>query len=204
MAFTTRKSLLAKVRSGDEVSWGEFYAAYKPLILLCGGDCGLNQDEKEELVQKVMCEIFQKDIIGKYDPDNVPSNIVFTYDPTKGRFRHYLRKVIRYQAIRIFKHRKNHESIDADNHALNSLPSNDEWNAVWDEEWYKHVLNMAMTELRGRVQPETYVAFEMYAVQNRKVEDVANFLNLSVSSVYTAKSRCISTLREIIKDLEDK
>ena len=63
---------------------------------------------------------------------------------------------------------------------------------------------MAMTELRGRVQPETYVAFEIYAVQNRKVEDVANFLNLSVSSVYTAKSRCISTLREIIKDLEDK
>ena len=63
---------------------------------------------------------------------------------------------------------------------------------------------MAMTELRGRVQPETYVAFEMYAVQNRKVEDVANFLNISVSSVYTAKSRCISTLREIIKDLEDK
>ena len=204
MAFTTRKSLLAKVRSGDEVSWGEFYAAYKPLILLCGGDCGLNQDEKEELVQKVMCEVFQKDIIGKYDPDNVPSNIVFTYDPVKGRFRHYLRKVIRYQAIRIFKQRKNHESIDADNHALNSLPSNDEWNAVWDEEWYKHVLNMAMTELRDRVQPETYVAVEMYAVQNRKVEDVANFLNLSVSSVYTAKSRCISTLREIIKDLEDK
>ena len=195
---------MAKVRSGDEVSWGEFYAAYKLLILLCGGDCGLNQDEKEELVQKVMCEIFQKDIIGKYDPDNVPSNIVFTYDPVKGRFRHYLRKVIRYQAIRIFKQRKNHESIDADNHALNSLPSNDEWNAVWDEEWYKHVLNMAMTELRDRVQPETYVAFEMYAVQNRKVEDVANFLNLSVSSVYTAKSRCISTLREIIKELEDK
>ena len=204
MAFTTRKSLLAKVRSGDEVSWGEFYAAYKPLILLCGSDCGLNQDEKEELVQKVMCEIFCKDIVGKFDFDNIPSDVVFKYDPAKGRFRHYLRKVIRYQAIRIFKQRKNHESIDADNHALNSLPSNDEWNAVWDEEWYKHILNMAMTELRGRVQPETYVAFEMYAVQNRKVEDVANFLNLSVSSVYTAKSRCISTLREIIKDLEDK
>ena len=63
---------------------------------------------------------------------------------------------------------------------------------------------MAMTELRGRVQPETYVAFEMYAVQNRKVEDVADFFNLSISSIYTAKSRCISTLREIIKDLEDK
>lgn len=204
MAFTTRKSLLAKVRGGDEVSWQEFYTAYKPLILLCGGDCGLTQDEKEELVQKVMCEIFQKDIIGKYDPDNVPTHIVFKFDPSKGRFRHYLRKIIRYQAIRIFNQRKNHESIDAENSPVRSISSNDEWNAAWDEEWYRHILHMAMTELKGRVQPETFVAFEMYAVQNRKVEEVANFLNLSVSSVYTAKSRCISALREIIKDLEDK
>ena len=204
MAFTTRKSLLAKVRGGDEISWQEFYTAYKPLILLCGGDCGLTQDEKEELVQKVMCEIFQKDIIGKYDPENVPSHVVFKYDPAHGRFRHYLRKIIRYQAIKIFKQRKNHESIDDENSAVHSLPSDDILDAAWDEEWNKHLLNMAMTELKGRVQPETFVAFEMYAIQNRKVEDVAEFLNLSVSSVYTAKSRCISTLREIIKDLEDK
>ncbi len=32
MAFTTRKSLLAKVRGGDEISWQEFYYAYKSLI----------------------------------------------------------------------------------------------------------------------------------------------------------------------------
>ena len=36
MAFTTRKSLQAKVRAGDEVSWREFYEAYRPLILLWG------------------------------------------------------------------------------------------------------------------------------------------------------------------------
>ena len=195
---------MAKVRSGDEISWQEFYTAYKPLIILCGGDCGLTQDEKEELVQKVMCEIFRKDIIGKYDPDNVPSHIVFKYDPAKGRFRHYLRKIIRYQAIKIYNQRRDHDSIDAEDSPVRPLTSEDTWNTAWDEEWYKHVLHTAMTELRSRVQPETYVAFEMYAVQNRKVEDVANFLNISVSSVYTAKSRCISTLREIIKDLEEK
>ena len=42
MAFTTRKSLLAKVRAGDEVSWSDFYTAYKPLIYLCGNDHGLS------------------------------------------------------------------------------------------------------------------------------------------------------------------
>ena len=60
MAFTTKKSLLAKVRSGDEISWLEFYTTYKPLILLCGGDCGLTQDEKEEVKQKNPTKIPKK------------------------------------------------------------------------------------------------------------------------------------------------
>ena len=204
MAFTTSKSLLVKVRNGDEVSWEDFYRTYKPLIWLCGGDCGLTTDEKEELVQKVMCEIFQKDIIGKYDIDKVPEKLMFKYDPQKGRFRHYLRKVIRYQAIKIFNQRKNNISINAEDSIIQDIPSNEAWDKAWDEEWYKHLLNMALVELKLRVQTETYVAFEMYALQNRAVDEVATFLNMSISSVYTAKSRCITTLKEIIKDLEDK
>ena len=36
------------------------------------------------------------------------------------------------------------------------------------------------------------------------VGQFAEFLNISVSSVYTAKSRCLTALKEIIKELEDK
>ena len=111
MAFTTRKSLLARVREGGEIPWGEFYATYKPLIMLCGGDCGLSPEEKEELVQRVMCEIFQKDIVGKYDPDRVPDHVVFKHDPARGRFCHYLRKIIRYQALHIIRDRKKNGRI---------------------------------------------------------------------------------------------
>lgn len=155
-------------------------------------------------MQQVMSEIFLKDIIGKYDPDNVPADVIFKYDPAKGRFRHYLSKIAYYQAIKIIKKRRYDISTDADDFYEHNQISVDTWNAAWDDEWRQHALHMAMVELRGRVQPETFVAFEMYAIQNRKVEEVADFLNISVSSVYTAKSRCVSTLREIVKDLEDK
>lgn len=204
MAFTTRKSLLAKVRTGDEVSWAEFYEAYKPLIYLCGRDCNLTNEENEDLLQKVMCEIFSKDIIGKYDPDNIPEDVVFTYDPSKGRFRHYLRKIVRNHAIKIFHQRKNMASIDEEGSGADQIASADQWNTMWDEEWHRHLLNMALIELKGRVQAETYVAFEMYALQNRSVQEVAEFLNISVASVYTAKSRCITALKEIITNLEEK
>ena len=203
MAFTTDKSLLARVRAGDEISWRDFYVAYKPLILLCGGDCGLTKDEKEELVSRVMEELFRKDIVGKYDPDHIPDDVCFKYDPAKGRFRHFLRKIIRNQAIRIYRRRSSCLSLDAET-LPPGIPATDEWEKNWEENWRQHVLAMALTELKTHVRPETYVAFEMYAIQNRPVQEVAKFLNLSVSSVYTAKSRCIASLKEIIARLEEQ
>ena len=203
MAFTTKKSLLAKVRAGDEVSWAEFYAAYKPLILLCGQDCQLTPDENDELVQQVMSEIFRKDIVGKFDPDHIPDDVVFHYDPSRGRFRHYLRGIIRNQALKLI--RKRNGTVDLDDPVQQvAEPVVDIWDEMWNEEWKRHVLAMALTELKGQVQPETYLAFEMYAIQERPVQEVAGFLNLSVASVYTAKSRCIAALKEIISKLEEK
>ena len=202
MAFTTRKSLLAKVRSGDEVSWREFYETYKPLILLCGGDLRLTADEKEELVSKVMCEIFRKDIVGKYDPEKVPDDVVFKYDPARGRFRHFLRKIIRNQALGIIRKRPRHVSLDVPD--APDPVAEDRWESDWDREWRRHLCNMALIELRNHVDAKTYSAFELYAIQGRDPREVADFLGLSVASVYTGKSRCIEFIKKIIKDLEEQ
>ena len=200
MAFTTKKTLLAKVRSGDEISWCEFYETYRPLIHLVGGDCGLNPSENEELVQLVMCEIFQKNILEKYSIDEVPKDITFTYDPKKGRFRYFLKAIIRNQALKIYHKRCNFVNIEA----CSETEAEAKFDSDWDEEWKKHLFTQAMEELKNQVQAVTYSAFEMYAVQGRPVKDVAEFLNLSVNSVYVAKNRCITAIKEIIKDLEKK
>ena len=85
MAFTTKGSLLAAVKKGDEISWQQFYDMYKPLILLKGGDLRLNQTEKEELVQLVMLSFFN-------------TSQTFCYDKSKGRFRDYLKRIIHNKA----------------------------------------------------------------------------------------------------------
>ena len=202
MAFTTRKSLLAKVRSGDEVSWREFYETYKPLILLCGGDLHLSADEKEELVSKVMCEIFRKDIVGKYDPEKVPDDVVFQYDPARGRFRHFLRKIIRNQALGIIRQRRPHDSLNVPD--APEPVAEDRWESDWEREWRQHLYVEALKELKLHVDAKTYSAFELYAIQGRSPKEVADFLDLSVSSVYTGKSRCIELVKKIIKDLEEQ
>ena len=198
MAFTTKKSLLAKVRAGDEVSWREFYETYRPLVHLVGRDCGLQHEENEELVQLVMREIFQKDVLAKYDIEHVPDDVVFSYDPARGRFRYYLKAIIRNQALKLYHRRREHLALDE----IPEPAAEERIDAVWDEEWRRHLLTQAMVELRGRVRAETYSAFEMYAVQGHSVQEVADFLNISVNSVYVAKNRCIALLKGIIETLE--
>lgn len=200
MAFTTKKSLLVRVRSGDEVSWREFYETYRPLIILCGRDCGLTYEENEELVQLVMCEIFRKDILSRYNIDEVPKDIVFQYDPSKGRFRHFFKAIVRNQARKLYH--KRHEHVDIDD--IPEPASDKSFDASWEEEWRRHIFTQAMQELRNQVQSNTFAAFEMYAVQGRPVKDVADFLNMSVNSVYVAKNRCIEALKAIMENLETK
>jgi RNA polymerase sigma factor (sigma-70 family) len=199
MAFTTRKTLLVRVRNGDEVSWAEFYDTYQPLIWLCGSDHNLNHEEKQELVQTVMIQIFKRDILENYDFDKVPSNITFKYEPSRGRFRHFLKKIIRNNAKRIFTKRREHLELEKQP----ALCDKSSFDKSWKREWMQHVMASAMVELRNRVSAETFLAFEKYAIHNERVRDVAMLLEISVSSVYTAKSRCIAVIKSIVKQLED-
>jgi len=188
MAFTTRKSLLAKIKQGDEISWDEFYSTYRPLIFIRGNDLGLSQTEKEELVQVVMLEFFKD------------SRQDFHYDQSKGKFRDYMRAVIKNQAFSILRKRRNSEVTLEDSHDF--IQPND-MEQVWADEWQGHLMNMAMEELKNCVEPATYQAFFLYAIQGRKSNNVAEFLDMSVNSVYVAKNRCLEQLKKIIADVSE-
>ena len=71
------------------------------------------------------------------------------------------------------------------------------------DEWRKFVLAEAEQELRNRVTPETYQAYQLYAVQGRPVEKVAAFLECSVNQVYQAKKRCFAMMREILLKMNE-
>lgn len=203
MAFETRKSLLFRVKNGDEFSWNEFYELYSPLIRLHGGDFNLNEEEKDELVQKVMCEIFQKDILSKYSIDQVPEDVVYKHDPNvKGRFRHYMRAIIGNHARAMFK-KRNSSAVSIDDPDMPDVFSEEDISRKYEEEYRMLVLNDALKELKNKVESKTFAAFEMCALQNRPPKEVAEFLNISIESVYTNRSRCVKTLKEIVKSLEE-
>ena len=60
---------------------------------------------------------------------------------------------------------------------------------------------MAETELKKRVSETTFQAFDLYALQGMPPKNVAQFLGLTISQVYKAKTICKAIMHEIVEEL---
>jgi RNA polymerase sigma-70 factor (ECF subfamily) len=154
-----------------------------------GGDLSLCKEEKQDLIQDVMLCMFTK--AGK-----------FKYDREKGRFRDYMRTIIGRRAVDIIRRRNPAIAVGDGIVRITDKLVSPEQDDRWLAEWKTHVLNQALVELKSALEPITYQIFELYALKGWTPDRVQRFLKVGKSSVYTAKSRAVDKLGEIVKKLE--
>lgn len=184
MSYTTRKSLLQRITDHDEIAWDDFYNMYKPIILTVGNDKRLGREEKNELVQDVMFYLFGK-------------ARTFQYDPSKGRFRDYLKRICIHKAYDIMRKRQDHtESLEAkyDSEEL-SAPSED-FDRLWEAEWRKHALMHALDEVKAQITPVNYQIFRAVTLDEVSPREVAELFDVTENNVYAIKARTLKTLRK--------
>ena len=187
MAWTTRRSLISRVLDGDEASWDVFYANYSRLIYAIGEKSGLSADDCEDLVQEIMRTIFNcKDR--------------FRYDSSVGKFRTYLTGIVKHKVCDFYRRRDDRMAATGKESVPETVDPTDRLDEVCAEEWKNHILNVALMELRERVAPETFDAFQMYVLQEREPREVAAALSISESAVYVYKNRCVKHLRVIMEE----
>jgi len=189
---TTSKTLLDMIASGDEISWDEFYRRYKDIVLSVAKHKGLQDQDADDVLQAVMLEFFKQ-------------SKTFRFDPDIARFRTYFGRIIRAKIADHYRksgsQQRLTEGLIADEFEEQQEPEED---LVFMTNWRKAVLDDAFAKLRERVSPDTWQAYEMYALQNRDVKKVAAYLDYSDNQVYQAKKRCVAMLREIITELNSK
>ncbi len=185
MAFTTRRSLLRGVHDNTPAAWEQFQAFYTPLIILCGQDYGLNEEEIKDLRQNVLLAVFKNDLAGQFNPKIA-------------HFRTLLRTVIQRKAIDILRQR-----FDAYKNLSPEIPDdNQTLEAQWEEEWRQFLLKIANEELRETISNEHYMAFDLYVNQKRPIAEVCEVLGMTSNQVYTIRSRVFKQLQEIVQRLE--
>ena len=183
MSFTTHPSVIRNLGDEKSEAWNRFFELYAPLIRLHGKDCGIDDDSLDDLVQNVMMSVFH-------------SSARFEYDPAKGRFRDYLRFIIRARAndmLRARYRKVNPPEIPVVEECLDEL---------YAAEWEEHVRTESLKKLKTDVLARHYQIFHMLDVQNRNVKEVARFFRMSAASVYSIRNRTELKLRRIAEKMD--
>lgn len=187
--YGTRASIFLRLRDDDaavrEISWGEFRNRYAPVIVGFARNMGLAAQDADDVLQDVMLSFFK--VSGRFD-----------YDPRKGRFRGYLKRVTR-QTVAVSVERAMKAGRPADGAAgVADDRADADGDGTWESAWAEQVLARAVAEASGRFEPRTWEAFDLFARRGVPAAEVARRLGLPVNGVHSAKSRALKAIDEII------
>ena len=182
----TPKTLLEKLRDGDEISQSEFYTLYREMIVSLGTLKGLNHAECDDLVQEVMILFF-----GKARD--------FHFQPEKAHFRTWFSKIIHGKIVDLLRKRKSAlpeemlESVPAEAEAPDRL-----FDLACQAELRRIYLQEALQRLKARIEPENYRIFEYYVLKNHSAPDTMRLFGISRNLLDKNKSRTLAILKEIV------
>ncbi len=183
----TSASLLERLREPNPTAaWERFVHLYTPLLCHWAGRLGATGPDVDDLVQEVFTLLLQK----------LP---VFQYNASQ-RFRAWL------WTITLNKHRERLRQ-QAPAPSLADLPTEpaapDQLDAVIAADYQQYLVQRALELMESDFQPTTWRAFWECTVNERPAADVATELQVSLDSVYAAKSRVLRRLRAEMRDLLD-
>jgi RNA polymerase sigma factor (sigma-70 family) len=186
--WITTSTILGGLRDfEDRGAWEHFVARFRaPIVHLAVGQ-GLKRADAEDVAQESLLAFADGFRAGRYDV-------------SKGRLSRWLFGIAYRQILRARGARdRRDDEMPAD---LPEIADDAEATRSWDVEWERAILAQCMERARIEVQPQTFRAFELAAIENRDAAAVAEELGIDVRAVYNAKHRLLKRIRELRESME--
>lgn len=192
-ALVTSPSLLARLKEPDtdQAAWAEFVRRYGRLVYGWCRHWRLKESDAEEVTQVVLVKLASK-------------MREFRYDPVKS-FRAYLKTLARYAWVDFLEASKRPGGGTGDTrvlHVLEAVEAGDDLVRRLNEQFDQELLAEAQDRVRERVEPHTWEAFRLTAVEGLSGAEVAGRLGIKVATVFKARSKVQKLLQEEVARLE--
>src|SRR4051794_3197062 len=189
----TSATLLGRLRHQptDQVAWGQFVDRYGATIYGWCRRWNLQDSDAKDVTQAVLATLCIK-------------MKTFIYDPSLS-FRGWLRTLTHHTWSDLVAVRRpvplgGGSGEDPD--WLESLEARDDLVERLDEQFDRELFEEAIVRVRLRVEPRTWEAFRLTAIDGMAGAAVAERLRMKVATVFKAKSKVQRMLREQIARLE--
>jgi RNA polymerase sigma factor (sigma-70 family) len=191
--MSTRTSLLIRLRQepADQGAWNEFVQRYGGIILAWCQQWGLQPADADDVSQNILLKLAHH--LRR-----------FVYDPSR-RFRGFLRTMAHNACKDYLDSRQRVAAVSSDlgvYSVLESVEAREDLAARLEEAFDLERLEVAQARVRQRVEPRTWEAFRLTALEGKSGADAALVLGMQVGTVFKAKSKVQQMLREEIERLE--
>lgn len=190
---TTSPSLIAGLAEGpaNATAWAEFVRVYFPHVLRWCRAHGLQEADAADVAQEVLLWLCRK--------------AETLRDGHVRSFRAYLKRVV-LSAVSDWSDRRRADRLatgDSDvQERLWSMPAREDLAARIEAAYDVELLEIALREVESRVQPRTWQAFRMLALEDRTGADVAAELGIEINTAYVARAKVQRMIRAVIDRLE--
>ena len=191
----TRASLLHRLRqdSGNADAWSEFVDRYGPNIYAWCRRWQLQPADAEDVTQTVLLKLA---VVMRS----------FEYDPQR-RFRGWLKTLTQHAWSDFVSSRQRAVPGSGDSAVqatLDTVIARDDLVARLERAFDQELLDLAAERVRQRVEPHTWEAFRLTALEGRSGAEAATVLGMQVGTVFKAKSKVQKLLRDEIERLESE
>lgn len=193
--LSTSSTLLMRIRDvSDTDAWTQFLTRYTPRIYAWCRRYQLQESDASDVTQDVLTKLLK-------------AMRSFEYDASRGSFRGWL-KTVTNNVIRDFlggqaeNNRGSGDTLMQDRLAAIQAPDAlADLARTIEAEAEAELLIAAEAQVRSRVQPQTWRAYELTSKQHVKPQAAATELGMPISEIYVARSRVIKLLREEVRKL---
>lgn len=183
----TSTTLLRRLRRAptDEAAWSAFVERYGRLVYHWCRQWGLQEADAEDVTQTVLLELSRQMRTFEYD--------------RQGSFRGWLRTVAQRSWGRFLEARRRGGVTGVE--PVLDVAAGEDLLQQLEKESEQELLELAMRRVRARVQPHTWEAFRLLALEQQSGAAVAQELGMKVGAVFVARSKVQKMLRVEIERL---
>jgi RNA polymerase sigma-70 factor (ECF subfamily) len=190
----TRASLILRLPdAADARAWDDFVAIYGPLVYRLARRHGLQPADSDDLVQEVLAAV-ARSVEG------------WLARSDRGPFRAWLLRIAKNHAMNALTRHKHRPTGTGDSSMARLFQQqpdkNGEAESQFDLEYRRELFRWAADRIREEIADRTWQAFWLSTVEAKAIATVAKQLEMSVGSVYIARSRVMARLREVVKNCE--
>jgi RNA polymerase sigma-70 factor (ECF subfamily) len=189
----THMTLLGRLRTvpDDPVAWREFVDRYGGKIYTWCRAWGLQEADAQDVTQVVFLNLTTR--LRKFEYDS------------RGSFRAWLKTVTHHAWHDFLQKRRQpgqRASNDASGDRLAAIEARDDLSNRLLELIDEELLQAAASRVRLRIEPRTWEAFHLLAIQGQSGAQAAMQLGMKVATVFVARSKVQKMLAEEIKRLD--